>query len=74
MFFKAELASPYHLMPTNTLALGLYERTVLKHTFRQTTDLNLPLSKKEGRKMSIKWRQLLSIAEGLKSFEHIERK
>ena len=40
IFIKAELASPYHLMPTNTIALGLqYERTVLKHTFRQTTDL-----------------------------------
>ena len=27
----------YHLMPSNTLALGLYERCILKRTFRHTT-------------------------------------
>ena len=27
----------YHLMPSNTLALGLYERYILKRTFRHTT-------------------------------------
>ena len=27
----------YHLMPSNTLALGLYEHCILKRTFRHTT-------------------------------------
>ena len=27
----------YHLMPSNTIALGLYERCILKRTFRHTT-------------------------------------
>ena len=36
IFFK-DLDLLYHLMPSNTLALGLYERCILKRTFRHTT-------------------------------------
>ena len=61
----------YHLMPSNTLALGLYERCILKHTFRHTT-VFCRFREGERRRLLIE-RQLFATAEKVWSLSSMRR-